>query len=53
MKTKINIQLFGEDCPPFYGKTKYYAKKKAKALKKIEKYNAIVAECDKNLNEEK
>lgn len=39
--------------PPVYGKTKFYAKKKAKALKKIEKYNAIVAECDKNLNEEK
>lgn len=49
----MNIQLFGQACPPFFGKTKFYAKKKAKALKKIEKLNAIIAECDKNLNNEK
>lgn len=57
---KIKIQLFGQDCPPFFGKSKFYEKKKAKSLKKIEKHQAIisiheaiVAECDKHLNENK
>ena len=39
--------------PPVYGKTKFYAKKKAKALKKIDKLNEVIKECDKNLNETK
>lgn len=43
----------GAGCPPFYGKSKFYAKKKAKALAKIAKYQAIVAECDKALAEKK
>ena len=37
--------------PPVYGKSKFYAKKKSKALKKIEKLNAIVSECDKHIAE--
>ena len=51
----MNIQLFGEACPPWYGKSKFYEKKKAKALKKIEKLNNVIAECDKELakNEKK
>lgn len=43
----------GQACPPFYGKSKFYAKKKAKALAKIAKLQAIVAECDKALAENK
>lgn len=39
----------GITLPPFYGKSKFYAKKKAKALAKIAKYQAIVKECDKEL----
>jgi hypothetical protein len=39
--------------PPLYGKSKFYAKKKAKALAKIAKLQAIVAECDKALAENK
>lgn len=51
----MNIQLFGEALPPLYGKSKFYEKKKARALKKIEKLNNVVAECDKELakNEKK
>lgn len=36
-------------CPPVYGKSKFYAKKKAKALKKIEKLQEIVRICDEEL----
>lgn len=43
----------GQMAPPLYGKSKFYAKKKAKALAKIAKYQAIVAECDKALAEKK
>lgn len=35
--------------PPLYGKSKFYANKRAKALKKIDALNAVVAECDKHL----
>ena len=35
--------------PPFYGTSKFYENKKAKALKKIASLEAIVAECDKQL----
>ena len=43
----------GEMFPPLYGKSKFYAKKKEKALKKIAKLQLIVEECDKHLNENK
>lgn len=43
----------GQAFPPFYGKSKFYEKKKAKALAKIAKLQAIVAECDKALAENK
>lgn len=45
----------GVMCPPLYGKSKFYEKKRAKALKKIAKLQAIVDECDKQIaeNEEK
>lgn len=46
---KMNIQLFGDACPPYYGKSKFYANKKARALKKIATLEAIVAECDKHI----
>lgn len=35
--------------PPVYGKSKFYEKKKAKALKIIEKQKSIIAECDKHI----
>lgn len=42
----------GWQYPPFYGnkKSSFYEKKKEKALKKIAKQQAIVAECDKHIN---
>ena len=43
----------GQAFPPLYGKSKFYEKKKAKALAKIAKLQAIVAECDKALAEKK
>ena len=46
---KYNIQLFGPAAPPLYGNSKFYEKKKAKALKKIAELEAVVAECDKHL----
>ena len=39
----------GQSLPPFYGKSKFYANKKAKALKKIAKLQEVVKECDKEL----
>ena len=41
----------GLEFPPVYGKSHYYEKKKAKALKKREKIDAIIAECDKYISE--
>lgn len=36
----MNIQLFGPDCPPLYGKnTKYYNKELKKTTDKINKLN--------------
>ena len=35
--------------PPLYGKSKFYAKKKAKALAKIAKLQEVVKVCDKEL----
>ena len=47
---KFNIQLFGDICPPYYGKSKYYENKKEKALKKIAELQKIVEECDKEIS---
>lgn len=41
----------GEMAPPLYGKSKFYERKKSKALKKIEKLNNIIAECNKHIAE--
>lgn len=38
---------------PLYGKSKYFAKKREKALKKMAKQQLIVEICDKYLNENK
>lgn len=45
----------GWGAPPFYGKSKFYKNKRAKALKKIAKLQAVVEECDKQIakNEDK
>ena len=37
--------------PPVYGKSKFYAKKKQKALNKIEKLKNVIAECNKHIAE--
>lgn len=37
----------GQGCPPFYGKSTFYEKKKQRALAKIEKLREVIAECDK------
>lgn len=39
----------GRYCPPLYGKSKFYIKKKARAEKKIEKLQAIIKICDEEL----
>lgn len=39
----------GQACPPYYGKSRFWAKKREKALKKIAKLQAIVKECEKEL----
>ena len=41
----------GLACPPVYGKSKFYAKKKQKALNKIEKLKNVIAECNKHIVE--
>lgn len=43
----------GHAFPPLYGKSKFYAKKKAKSLKKIAKLQEVVKVCDEKLKEEK
>lgn len=35
--------------PPFYGKSKFYEEKKAKALKKIEELKKEIEVCDEEL----
>ena len=37
----------GQWFPPLYGKSKFYFKKKQRALAKIAKLQTVVAECDK------
>ena len=39
----------GDWAPPYYGKSKFYQIKKAKALKKIAKLTKVVEECDKEI----
>ena len=39
-------------CPPLYGKSKFYAKKKAKAEKKIAELQEIVKVCDEQIKKE-
>lgn len=39
----------GWQAPPYYGKSKFYEKKKEKALKKIAELQKIVEECDKEI----
>lgn len=39
----------GHACPPLYGKSKFYEKKREKALKKIAKLQLVVEECDKEI----
>jgi hypothetical protein len=41
----------GQWVPPFYGKSKFYAKKKERASKKIAKLNTVIAECDRAIVE--
>ena len=43
----------GHICPPLYGKSKFYEKKKAKALKKIAKLQEVVKVCDEKINAQK
>ena len=43
----------GWSAPPFYGKSKFYVKKKEKALKKIAKLQEVVKACDEKIKEEK
>lgn len=38
---------------PLYGKSKFYEKKKAKALKKIAKLQDVVKVCDEKINAQK
>ena len=42
----------GQWFPPFYGKSKFYYKKKQKALAKIAKLQIVVAECEKAIASE-
>ena len=39
----------GWGCPPYYGKSKFYENKKAKALKKIEELKKEIEVCDEEL----
>lgn len=42
----------GHAFPPLYGKSKFYAKKKEKALKKIAKLQEVVKACDEKIKAE-
>lgn len=42
----------GLACPPLYGKSKFYEKKKAKLLKKIAKLEEKVKICDNEISKE-
>ena len=42
----IKIQLHGPDCPPFFGESEFYEKKREKAIKVIMEQVEIIKECD-------
>lgn len=42
----------GQAFPPMYGKSEFYAKKRAKLLKKIAKLEAKVKVCDEKISKE-
>ena len=42
----------GLACPPLYGKSNFYAKKKARSEKKIEKLKEKVKVCDEKIAKE-
>ena len=46
-------KVMGQMCPPYYGNSKFYEKKREKSLKKIAKLNEVVRVCDEKLNETK
>lgn len=50
---KKESKIMGQALPPFYGNSKFYEKKREKALKKIAKLNEVVRVCDEKLSEEK
>jgi hypothetical protein len=37
----------GQGCPPFYGTSKFYEKKKERAIAKIDKLREVIAECER------
>ena len=39
----------GEMCPPFYGQSKFYSKKRANLLKRIAKLEEKVKVCDEKI----
>lgn len=39
----------GQMAPPLYGESKFYEKKKQKAIKEIAKLTQIIEECDKEI----
>ena len=49
---KKENKTMGQICPPLYGKSKFYAKKKARAEKKIAKLQEIIKVCDEELAKE-
>lgn len=42
----------GLACPPVYGKSKFYSKKRERLLKKIAKLEEKVKICDKEISKE-
>lgn len=43
----------GRALPPYYGKSKFYEEKKAKALKKIEELKETIKLCDEEIEKAK
>lgn len=41
----------GAMCPPYYGKSKYYAWRKKLAVKRIAKEQAVIKKCDEKIAE--
>ena len=42
----------GAACPPYYGKSKYYAWRKKRAVKKIAKLEKVIKACDEKIAEQ-